>query len=89
MAFFNVLCVFAKSRKEIAMRYRFFVLLVLQLCILTYIDGGHHINAAIEVGDSSNSNIIISNGGVIDKSSNSSFDVPLGTTFQFNNGTIK
>lgn len=35
MAFFNVLCVFAKSRKDIAMRYRFFVLLVLQLCVFT------------------------------------------------------
>ena len=53
-----------------------------------HIDGGHLTNAVINVNSSSNSNVIISNGGVIDSAPNTSFEIPIGTSFQFNNGTI-
>lgn len=54
-----------------------------------HIDGGHLTNALIEINEMTNSNIIISNGGVIDKSTDASFEILLGTSFQFNSGEIK
>ncbi|MBR1428162.1 MAG: hypothetical protein IJ582_03915 [Prevotella sp.] len=54
-----------------------------------HVDGGHLTNAVIENVNSTNSNIIISNGGIIDKAPNTSFEIPVGTTFQLNYGTIQ
>lgn len=53
-----------------------------------HVDGGHLTNAVIEIVSPSSSNVIISNGGKIDKAPNTSFEIPLGTTFQFNYGSI-
>ena len=51
-----------------------------------HVKGGHLSNAIID--SSPNSNVIISNDGVIEKSPTSTFEIPQGTTFQFNSGTI-
>ncbi len=54
-----------------------------------HVDGGHLTNAVIENVNSTNSNIIIRNGGIIDKAPNTSFEIPVGTTLQLNYGTIQ
>lgn len=54
-----------------------------------HVDGGHLTNAVIESNSSASSNVIISNGGIIDKAPNTSFEIPVGTTFQFNYGIIQ
>ena len=54
-----------------------------------HVDGGHLTNAVINSSSPAASNIIISNGGKIDKAPNTSFEIPVGTTFQFNYGTIE
>ena len=54
-----------------------------------HVDGGHLTNAVIDNSNSTTSNVIISNGGIIDKAPNTSFEIPVGTTFQFNYGSIK
>ena len=54
-----------------------------------HVDGGHLTNAVIESNSPASSNVTISNGGIIDKAPNTSFEIPVGTTFQFNYGTIQ
>lgn len=51
-----------------------------------HVDGGHLSNAVIE--SSPNSDVVISNAGVIEESPNSTFEIPLGVTLRFNSGNI-
>ena len=54
-----------------------------------HVDGGHLTNAVINSSSPTTSNVIISNGGIIDKAPNTSFEIPVGTTLQFNYGIIQ
>lgn len=52
------------------------------------IDGGHLFNADINV-EIAQSDVIVNNGGVVETASDKNFEIPLGTTFQMDYGTIK
>lgn len=54
-----------------------------------HVNGGYLTNAVIESDSLASSDIIISNGGIIDKAPNTSFKIPGGTTFQLNYGNIQ